>query len=441
MGQFRVAKSPYVSFVLYCRNDNYGGDFTGKLELSLNFLIGQLTDHELDAEIIIVEWNPPEREPLLQRVLRLRRSERVAVRFIIVPRRFHRRLREWNKMPGSPVAAVNVGIRRARGQFVLVRASDVFYSEQLVQFLARRELRTDRVYRLNRVDVPAKVLDAPVDDRRAFLDRCVGSDFLEHLELERPHYAGGVSLHTNACGDFILVSRKSWEQVRGFPETGTPVTLDADGLALYALFASGLEQEILPSPHRVFKIRHAMVTRLRNQEEPLTPLLSEFEESVISDFEGEFHRSGLSIKNFGDAVRFVVRVIFNEPRRRIHGVEAVDHPSYAEYLYRTSLLSERSWCPLLTRFGRLFRFLDEGVAADIKRIPRLRWRLAFVVWNLWTDYHRLDRRLFSYRRLIRRLFYLAFLGLAPRPYIMNGRLWGLGKVHDLLDWGPSLFLD
>ena len=124
-----MSAEPYVSFVLYCRNDNYGGDLIRKLELSLNFFIDQLTDHQLDAEIIIVEWNPPEGEPLLQRVLRLRTSERVAVRFIIVPGRFHRRLRHWNKLTGSPLSAVNVGIRRARGQFVLIRASDVFYSE------------------------------------------------------------------------------------------------------------------------------------------------------------------------------------------------------------------------------------------------------------------------------------------------------------------------
>ena len=96
---------------------------------------------------------------------------------------------------------------------------------------------------------------------------------------------------------------------------------------------------------------------------------------------------------------------------------------------------------MLTKFGRLPRLLDEGVAADIKRIPRLRRRLVLVVWNLWVDCRRLDRQLFSYRRLLRRLFYLAFLGLAPRPYIMNGRAWGLGEVDDLLDREPALFLD
>ena len=431
---------PYISFILYSRNDDYGGGLTRKLELSLNFLIDQLTDHALDAEIIVVEWNPPPGEPLLRRVWRLRRSERVAVRFIVVPGRFHRRLRDWHRIPGFSIAAVNVGIRRARGQFVLVRASDVFYSEELVEFLARRKLRTDRLYRVNRVDVAPEVLDAPVGDRPVFLDHCARAAVHEHVELQGPHFPRGLSLHTNACGDFMLAPLKSWGVVRGYPEAGTAIPLDDDGLALYAFVASGLEQKILPSTHRVFKIRHSAVTRLKNYD-VMTPLVSELEETLIQDLSGEFHRSGLSIQSFGDAVRFLVRLIFDEPRRGIQGVGEVDHPSYTEFLYRAWLLSERRPWPLLTKVSRLHELLDEGVGADIKRIPGLRWRLVLLVWNLWSDYHMLDHRLFSYRRLLGRLCYLASFGLARRPYIMNGLRWGLGEVDDLLDREPALFVD
>ncbi len=433
--------NPYLSFVLPGRNDNYGGDLTQKLELSLNFLIDQLTEYELDAEIIVVEWNPPPDAPLLQSVLMLHRSEWVALRFIAVPGRFHQRLREWNRMPMAGSYVVNTGFRRARGQFVLIRASDLFYSEELMQFLARRELRTDRVYRINRVDVPADVLDAPVDDRQAFLDRCVASDFLEHFEIKRPYVPGGLSLHTNGCGDFTLASRKSWKLVRGYMEAGTTVSLDGDGRTLYALVASGLEQEILPSTHRVFKVRHGDVTSLRTREEPLTPLVGEFEATLIQDLDAELRRSGVIIENIGDPIRFVVRLIFDEPRRAIRGVGIVDYPSYTEYLYRTWLLSERRRCPLLVKLSRLNRLLNQGVAADIKRIPRCRRRLGSLAWNVWADCYRLDRRLFSYRRLLGRLCYLVSLGLAPRPYLMNGLRWGLGNVNDLLDQEPALFPD
>ena len=440
VGSEQLTAEPYISFVLWGRNDNYGGNLVHKLELSLNFLIDQLTEYELDAEIVFVEWNPPRGVVLLRKVLRLRRSEGVALRFITVPGRFHRRLRHWNRMPGA-IAASNTGIRRARGQFVVMRVCDVFYSEELVQFLARRELRTDRVYRLNRVDVPADVLDAPVDDRQTFLDRCVASDFVEHFEIKRPYVPGGLSLHTNGCGDFLLASRRSWELVRGNMETGTTVHFDTDGLALYALVASGLEQELLPSTHRVFKVRHGNTALLRNREEPLTPLVGEFELTLIQDLDAELRRSGVIVEDLGDLIRFVVRLMFDEPRRGVQGVGIVDYASYTEYLYRTWLLSERRRFPLLVKLSRLPGLLNQGVARDIKEVPRLRRRLASLACNLWVDYCRLDRRLFSYRRLLGRLFYLASFGLSPRPYILNGRRWGLGKVNDLLDQEPALYLD
>ena len=245
---------PYISFVLYSRNDDYGGDLVSKTERSLNFLIAQLADHAIDAEIIVVEWNPPSDQPLLRGVLRLEQSERVKVRFIVVPARYHRRLRLWNQFPGSAgTVAINVGIRRARGQFILIRASDLFYSESLIEFLARRELRKDRVYRLNRVDVAAEVLDTPVGDRSAFLDRCAAEAVEEHFALQGPTFPPLLSLHTNAGGDFMLASEESWRSVRGFPETDTVIALDSDGLGLYALVASGMEQQILPTPRWVFR--------------------------------------------------------------------------------------------------------------------------------------------------------------------------------------------
>ena len=121
---------------------------------------------------------------------------------------------------------------------------------------------------------------------------------------------------------------------------------DTDGLALYALVASGLEQELLPSTHRVFKVRHGNTALLRNREEPLTPLVGEFELTLIQDLDAELRRSGVIVEDLGDLIRFVVRLMFDEPRRGVQGVGIVDYASYTEYLYRTWLLSERRRFPL-----------------------------------------------------------------------------------------------
>src|SRR5215469_10441021 len=52
------------------------------------------------------------------------------------------------------------GIRRARGRFVLATNIDILFSSELVAFLAARQLREDRMYRIDRYDAMG---DVPVD--------------------------------------------------------------------------------------------------------------------------------------------------------------------------------------------------------------------------------------------------------------------------------------
>ena len=426
---------PYISFVLYSRNDNYGGDLVSKTERSLNFLIAQLTDYAIDAEIIVVEWNPPSDQPLLRGVLRLEQSGCVKVRFIVVPARYHRRLRLWNQFPGSAgTVAINVGIRRARGQFILIRASDLFYSESLIEFLARRELRKDRVYRLNRVDVSGQVLDTPVGDRSAFLSRCADEALQEHFALQGPTFPTLLLLHTNAGGDFMLASQESWRSVHGFPETDTVIALDSDGLALYALVASGLEQQILPPPLHVFKVGHGTTTPTRTRTEPLTPLVGELETTLVEELRIELERRDLFFPDLGDFVRFGLRLLFDEPRRSVRGIVVSGYPSYTEFLYRAWLLSERRPRPLIAKVSQARRFFKGMPPSEIEQLRKLRRRLFRLVWDLWAAYRALDRQLFSYRRLAGRVYRLLSFGLARRPYVMNGRGWGLA-THDLPERG------
>ena len=51
---------PKVSFVVTARNDNYGGNFLHRMQVFVNALLAQWRQHHLQAELVIVEWNPPE---------------------------------------------------------------------------------------------------------------------------------------------------------------------------------------------------------------------------------------------------------------------------------------------------------------------------------------------------------------------------------------------
>src|SRR5580765_5543884 len=54
----------------------------------------------------------------------------------------------------------NAGIRRARGRFVLATNIDIIFSNELVQFLASRQLRSGVMYRVDRHDIES---DYPVE--------------------------------------------------------------------------------------------------------------------------------------------------------------------------------------------------------------------------------------------------------------------------------------
>ena len=58
------------------------------------------------------------------------------VRFIEVPPEVHRRFAHAEALPLYQMIAKNVGIRRARGQFVLATNIDILFSNELARFLA-----------------------------------------------------------------------------------------------------------------------------------------------------------------------------------------------------------------------------------------------------------------------------------------------------------------
>jgi hypothetical protein len=65
-------------------------------------------------------------------------------------------------------------------------------------------------------------------------------------------------LHTNACGDFTLLSREAWFALRGYPEFPYwPTHLDA--LLCYSAHHAGIPEIILSDPKRVFHIEHQAV--------------------------------------------------------------------------------------------------------------------------------------------------------------------------------------
>jgi hypothetical protein len=85
-----------------------------------------------------------------------------------------------------------------------------------------------------------------------------GVDWSTAFEAPSPwvaHMRNAAQLHTNGSGDFTLLSREDWLDLRGYPEF--PIwPLHIDSLFCYAAHHAGMREIILRAPLRIFHIEH-----------------------------------------------------------------------------------------------------------------------------------------------------------------------------------------
>lgn len=252
-------------------------------------LLHQCKKHRFRAELIIVEWNPPEGKPLLKDMFPLPSDEDyLTIRFIIVPNEVHRTFKHSEKMPLFQMIAKNVGIRRAKGEFVLCTNVDLLFSGQMFDFFNKKQLEEGHYYRANRCDIPKDInYDLDIESllhysRKNILNR-LGKDgrlvnlspklwflvyfprvalltswLLKHMSL----LSGPKSiedqfrtLDTFACGDFTLMSKKDWLSISGYAEF-QGYSIHIDSLAIYSAYATGMKQVILHPEECTFHVSH-----------------------------------------------------------------------------------------------------------------------------------------------------------------------------------------
>ncbi len=162
-----LAAAPYLSVVVTSRHDNHGEGLLARFQTFVDVLLDQCERHQLPAELIIVEWNPPLDRPRLAEVLRWpTRHEVCPVRFLEVPPALHRQFPNHSGLPLFQMLAKNVGIRRARGEFILCTNIDLLFAEELIAWLGQRPLRRGRLYRIDRHDVAAGVTTLSTTEER-----------------------------------------------------------------------------------------------------------------------------------------------------------------------------------------------------------------------------------------------------------------------------------
>ena len=250
-------REPYLSIIIASRNDEHGGNILRRTQTTLDSLLTQLERYQIESELVLVDWNPPADRPPLKDIIVWPKLDYCVVRVITVPPEVHLKCGYSKEQPMRVIVAYNTGVRRARGKFILPGTIDSLYSNELMTYIASKELKENERYRIDRIDVNKDVVwYDTIEERLAYCRENVirvnsRESYIIHLIL----YHSIPRLHTNACGDFQLMSKHYWHLLRGYAET-VSISAHVDTLLSYASYAVGVQEVVLKSPMYLYHIDH-----------------------------------------------------------------------------------------------------------------------------------------------------------------------------------------
>lgn len=223
--------APYLTLIFTGRNDDFGGDFNGRFFRALRFNHDRLSEAGIPHEFLFVEWRPLPGRPLLATLLREQFHDlpNDELRSIVVDAAYHDAVSLNPRLHFQEFIAKNVGIRRARGAFVLTTNTDIYLGRAVCEFLAARRLEPGVLYRAARHDLKGH-------SDTTFVDWDVLEDErnLEEINRIKP------PLFTNASGDFLLLDRDTCHRLRGFNEVYRNAKIHMDGNFCLKAYASGV---------------------------------------------------------------------------------------------------------------------------------------------------------------------------------------------------------
>ncbi|KAG1119759.1 hypothetical protein G6F42_012901 [Rhizopus arrhizus] len=136
----------YLSIVIVTRMDDYAGNQHHRFQ---NFIDSAylLAEHsEQKIELLIIEWNPPEHKRRILDAFRFRRSKYLNYRIITVSNKIHNILPNKGNAPLHEFEGKNVGIRFARGEFVVCTNQDDIWSHNFINAVKSRVFEKDTIY-------------------------------------------------------------------------------------------------------------------------------------------------------------------------------------------------------------------------------------------------------------------------------------------------------
>jgi hypothetical protein len=230
---------------------------------------------EFNVEYVVVEYNYDAKAPSLYEVLQKSFKDSLPlVRVVRVSAAQHELIVHKMGLDFEvnflEFYAKNIGIRRSCGQFILPTNSDISFNDGFWSFLSRKTLRMDAYYRLPRCNVNGDLTvlrGLSVLERLVYLkDHTVDCWWCDRIEGTWKSYMEtpvDVSAEPHveqwreciqAPGDFLLMSRASFERFRGYPDVALPHQLD--DVPVWQAVGAGLFLIIVPKPAVALHVNH-----------------------------------------------------------------------------------------------------------------------------------------------------------------------------------------
>lgn len=209
---------PQVTVTVVGRNDDYMSDFAERLRATTAWNAKYLA-----SEIIFVEWNPPADRELLSIDLAKRFP---SLRAYVVSREVHKSIAGDARLPLLEFHAKNVGIRRARSEWVLTTNADAFFGPDAIRKLQTSNLADTIVWCAQRIDIPW---------REGRMSQINPLDFLRYRRITPYHPFG--------TGEFALASKRMWERAGGYDESLVHHRIGLDRRGVAQMIAHGAHTE------------------------------------------------------------------------------------------------------------------------------------------------------------------------------------------------------
>ena len=262
----------YLSIVAASRNDNHGNNLDERTNLFIKSIAENCKKYKIQTELLLVEWNQIPNTKTLNDRLKLISNEYLVSKILPVNQKHHLKLPNSDRLHFFQMIAKNVGIRRASGKFILATNIDVIINQKLYEFISNKNLKEKTIYRCDRhcidYNYSGNIEDNYLDQFTNYIDRKyysldikskqkhnVYGSFFGYLKIlfnsffikknksivEKisnknfisitkkiihyfkyfrvlPIFFFQKKLFTNACGDFTLLDKDSWINLKGYCE-------------------------------------------------------------------------------------------------------------------------------------------------------------------------------------------------------------------------------